>query len=705
MVLAGFQKQILETFYMIKFLQKHFLHLFSVPIRKYFYAGSWLFFLLFLLPLALQANEFKVLSFRKVPNDISAIQNKYKRYDDNDMLCAIIKVRSDVPNLRFSASNPVVGNVERRQGEYWVYLSEGTRQLYVFTEGFIKLSYTFPMRIEKGTVYLLEITSVDPLGIDRGKGSLDFTSEPDSVKVTIDGFPDLVKYTPCSFKNYRTGSYKFMFRYQRYQPLDTIIHIDRNKEKNIFIRLTPKWGNLVVTSQDTLSYRFQINGKEYVGRKLELLGERQGLDAGDYLLRISHNHYYDTAFTVHLVPYDTVFYTIGLKPVLTNLRVYSAPPGASVFLDGSYLGKTPLQKQVITGKHHLHIELRNFADEDREITLIKGQEKIVDLVMVRHVPVQITSLPDDASVYVNGIFKGKTPLTLQMAPRKVLLTMKKDLYQPQEDSIVIRKARQLHFTLHKQKYNLSVVTLPSGAQIYINGERVGITPENFSLPFGNYKVHVEKRGYISKNRSVNLKHDQKISFSLRKKLNGYISATFTFPDNEYEMLKIGGEIGWTYKSAPFFMTALGYTYGYTDDIIGNLSDVKSVYVYSYPGLSVHALKTDGFAEEEVNIFYLKAGLVIPKPFIMVFSATLGVYHQSGYPVYVSDDSYSSALGPDLYPGEKFIDLNGQETRYTPLYGFGYQMKISTFYFFGDYWISNSFNQRGSRWVLGLGLAF
>ncbi|HFB62351.1 MAG TPA: hypothetical protein ENJ69_05145, partial [Bacteroidetes bacterium] len=104
-------------------------------------------FLLFL-PAFFYGNGFKVLSFRKVPNDLSAIQNKFKRYDDNDALCALVKVRSDVPGLRFSASNPIVGNVEKRQGEYWVYLSAGTRQLYVFTEGFIKLAYMFPERIE-----------------------------------------------------------------------------------------------------------------------------------------------------------------------------------------------------------------------------------------------------------------------------------------------------------------------------------------------------------------------------------------------------------------------------------------------------------------------------------------------------------------------------------------------------------------------------
>ena len=661
---------------------------------------------LFFFPAVFYGNEFKVLSFHKSPNDISAIQNKFKRYDDNDELCAIIKVRSDVPNLRFSASNPVVGNVERRQGEYWVYLSEGTRQLYVFTEGFIKLSYTFPVRIEKGTVYLLEITSRDPLGIDTGKGSLGFTSIPDSAKVTIDGFPDLVKWTPCSFSNYRTGSYKFAFKRDRYQTLDTVIHIDRKVRKDIFIRLMPKWGNLVVTSQDTIPYVFQINGRQYTGKKLVLAGNRLGLDAGNYELRISATHHYDTALTVHLVPGDTTFFTVGLKPVFTMLRAITDPPGATVFLDGREIGKTPLQQKVVVGKHAIRIYHKDFAEENREIILQKGEEKMLDIVLQQHVPAHITSIPEGALVYLNGTYKGKTPLTTEVRPGPLLLELKKDFYDDVSKSVDLRGAKDFSFTLHKKKYQLKVTTKPAGATVFLNGKEAGTTPESFAMEFGNYRVHVEKRGYTTKNKTVNLKNDTQVSFSMRRRLKGYLGAVFVFPSRSYEQLKIGGEIGWTYKKTPYFLTAFGYAYGYTDNLADELSPgIKSVEVASYSGLSVHGLQKDGFAEEETNIYYMKAGVVISKPFPIVLNGTLGIYSQKGYPIYISDNHYSSPFGEDIYQNDKFMDDLNPEKRSTLIYGFGFQMKISNFYFFGDYWISNFINKHGSVLSLGIGVAF
>ncbi len=664
-----------------------------------------LLFLLFF-PAVFFGNGFKVLSFRKVPNDISAIQNKFKRYDDNDELCALVKVRSDVPGLRFSASNPIVGNVARRQGEYWVYLSAGTRQLYVFTEGFIKLSYTFPLRIEKGAVYLLELTSVDPLGMELGKGSLHFTSRPDSVQVTIDGFPDLVKYTPCSFNRYRTGNYRFIFQKSRYQVLDTIIHIDRNSDKAIHVRLTPKWGNLLVASLNNLPYVFQINGKKYEGTRLSLMGESSGLDAGIYTLRISRQHYYDSTLTVRLTPDDTTVVVVGLKPVLTSFRVLSEPPGATVFVDGREVGKTPFSQQMIVGHHRVRVALQGFIEESREVELQKGTEGLLDLTLQRHAPIRIESSPAGAEVSLNGEYKGKTPLVVDVRPGAMAISLKKKFYTELNDTLHVTGAKTYRFALQKQLFDLTVGTRPPGATVMINGKPTGLTPQTLSLPHGNYRVHITKKGYVSRSKSVALSRDKSVVFSLRRRLRGYVGGVFVLSSGNLQLTKFGGEVGWTYSKMPFFMTAIGYAYGYADDLVGSLaSDVKMIDPEEYPGLSVHGLQSDGFAEQMANIYYIKAGVVISKPFTMVINGTLGLYHQTGYEVWISDDYYASGYGPSLAPGDKFMDKYNKENRNIPFFGFGYQVKTGTFYLFGDYWISNRINNKGSRFQLGVGLSF
>ena len=103
----------------------------------------------------LLADKFVVKSFKRLDNKI--MLNKDKRTDDNDELCGIVLVRTSLVGIGMSASTPVVGNVSWREGDYWVYLSAGTRMLKFFKKGFEAMEYTFPQRIEKGKFYVLEL--------------------------------------------------------------------------------------------------------------------------------------------------------------------------------------------------------------------------------------------------------------------------------------------------------------------------------------------------------------------------------------------------------------------------------------------------------------------------------------------------------------------------------------------------------------------
>jgi len=97
------------------------------------------------------ADKFVVKSFKRIDNKI--LLNKDKRTDANGDLCAIVLVRTSLIGLGMSASTPVEGNVNWREGDYWVYLSAGTRMIKFFK----KEEYTFPQRIEKGKFYILEL--------------------------------------------------------------------------------------------------------------------------------------------------------------------------------------------------------------------------------------------------------------------------------------------------------------------------------------------------------------------------------------------------------------------------------------------------------------------------------------------------------------------------------------------------------------------
>lgn len=85
---------------------------------------SNLFVLLFCAAVHAQ-DEITVKTFKELTSDLSARTSR--RYDMNDEPCALIKIQ--YPKEGASFEGTVVGEAEFRNGEYWVYVSGGTKRI------------------------------------------------------------------------------------------------------------------------------------------------------------------------------------------------------------------------------------------------------------------------------------------------------------------------------------------------------------------------------------------------------------------------------------------------------------------------------------------------------------------------------------------------------------------------------------------------
>ena len=97
----------------------------------------------------------KVNSMTESPNDLSA--RTYPRKDFNDVYCAIIKVHNLGTGCSFSGN--ILGNVEYKDNEYWVYVPHGTKFLTVYHPDFLPQRVNFKdygiERVNSQSVYNL----------------------------------------------------------------------------------------------------------------------------------------------------------------------------------------------------------------------------------------------------------------------------------------------------------------------------------------------------------------------------------------------------------------------------------------------------------------------------------------------------------------------------------------------------------------------
>ena len=85
------------------------------------------------------AQELTVKSFKLAGSDLTA--QTQPRKDLNDRNCALIKVGIGLQGVQFEGG--IMGNVENKTGEYWVYMPQGNRQLKVKHANYAPVMVTF----------------------------------------------------------------------------------------------------------------------------------------------------------------------------------------------------------------------------------------------------------------------------------------------------------------------------------------------------------------------------------------------------------------------------------------------------------------------------------------------------------------------------------------------------------------------------------
>ncbi|MCB1173341.1 MAG: PEGA domain-containing protein [Leptospiraceae bacterium] len=139
---------------------------------------------------------------------------------------------------------------------------------------------------------------------------------------------------------------------------------------------------------------------------------------------------------------------------LTSLSIESDPPDMMVFLEESYLGRTPLTANAVPGNYTIRLQKEGFQSLQRSVTI---------------------------------------------APRKT----EQLLYK----SAPLATGARLHVT-----------STPAGADVYLNMRKLGQTPLDIAdLEIGHHRLRISKPGYVDRYKGIELRarSDTELDFTLQ----------------------------------------------------------------------------------------------------------------------------------------------------------------------------------------------
>lgn len=198
-----------------------------------------------------------------------------------------------------------------------------------------------------------------------------------------------------------------------------------------------------------------------------------------------------------------------LRPVKGLLLVTSEPAGCDLTLDGISLGKTPRLVTTLDAKETYRLQLQKPGYQPRQVEVkFNGRVPLVkhETLTVDSGTIEITSEPAGAEVMVNGIVRGKTPLTVREVPKgQATVSLKKNGFEDtvRELSMVAGETQTLFIQLTGIPGTMTLSSVPEGARFYVDDQPEGKGPVTLKgLKPGTYNIRCELAGYATMTKEI-----------------------------------------------------------------------------------------------------------------------------------------------------------------------------------------------------------
>ena len=292
--------------------------------------------------------------------------------------------------------------------------------------------------------------------------------------------------------------------------------VDVNSD-NVFFRLDLETGQLkrhfVTFKIEPKGTSLKIDGVSYAENISQDVSPM--LLDGEYSYSVSADMYHTEEGTI-VLDGSNIEKVIRLKPAYGWLQVNDKGElkGASVFVDGNLVGKAPIKTdRLASGNHVVRIEQNMYKSFEQNVTVRDSVTfDLSPILEPKFANVVLRSGSNDGDIYINDEYKGPSPWSGRIIFGSYQFLVRKANHRP--NSIVREITAQSEGVQIMVPApspilgKLEIESQPSGTSIYIDGQKVGISPNSYDLLIGKHTVVLEKDGFKTYKQDVEVKENE-----------------------------------------------------------------------------------------------------------------------------------------------------------------------------------------------------
>ena len=293
------------------------------------------------------------------------------------------------------------------------------------------------------------------------------------------------------------GEYQLVAKKAGYYPLEENISVGMLATYNIKHSLRKKPGLATVHAEAPQHARVYID-RRYVGvTPLHNIS----LSAGNHTIELQRYRYQPLWSELQIAGAEQKQkFSFRMIPDWSPVTLDSQPRGAQVWVDGELHGLTPLDLELDTGTRHLELVHPDFAAHIADFVVLPNQPLDLGVIELDRAPSNliIKSIPTNATVYINNLRRGTTPITVTALPNvDYTLRFAKPGYRELSRSARVTpgESKTISVGLNPILATVHLEVSPQSATVAVDGKTVGTGNQTLSLTATDHVIEIKESGY------------------------------------------------------------------------------------------------------------------------------------------------------------------------------------------------------------------
>ena len=398
-----------------------------------------------------------------------------------------------------------------KTGSVWIYITaEHSDFLEIRHPDYGVTRFYFPESLCDFCTYEMVLQYIDPTPAVE-TGFLAVSTEPNEADVYVDG--KHYGKTMTVITDLAEGSHTLKLEKQGYISITKNIVIQKGETLKLNETLQ------TVSSQKTflIVKADQPDARIYIDDNLKNTGEHaESVIIGTtHTYKIECNLYHTETGTVTVNDKMTVNKT--LRPAFGYISISTSPEqGAKVFVDGDYIGVSPVKTDKLkSGSHTVMVMKDMYKMKEQSFTVTDGQTTNANLTMSANFVTLTINTDADADIYVDEDYKGRGRWTGRVSEGLHNLEARKQNHRSSKTSVDLVLGENKTIALEAPQPisgSIDVNSSPMSAEIYIDGKHYGQTPNYINeILIGTHTLKLEKNGCAPITKTITIKENETLT--------------------------------------------------------------------------------------------------------------------------------------------------------------------------------------------------